>query len=64
MGEGGSVEGVCPAQLGRQQLAPCSPKLQPWRGPYLDGRHKGKVANENDAQLCGHVLHDGPALIA
>lgn len=39
------------------------PKLQTQR-PHLDGRHEGEVANEDDAQLCGHVLHDGPALAA
>ena len=39
------------------------PKLQT-RRPHLDGRHEGEVANEDDAQLCGHVLHDGPALAA
>lgn len=39
------------------------PKLQT-RRPHLDGRHEGEVANEDDAQLCGHVLHDGPALTA
>lgn len=33
-------------------------------GPYLDGGHQGEVANEDDAQLRGHVLHDGPALTA
>lgn len=33
-------------------------------GPYLDSGHESEVADENDAQLCGHVLHDGPALAA
>lgn len=33
-------------------------------GPHLDGGHKGEVADEDDAQLRGHVLHDGPALTA
>lgn len=30
---------------------------------YLDGRHQGEISNEDDAQLSGHVLHDGPALV-
>lgn len=31
---------------------------------YLDGRHQGEISDEDDAQLSGHVLHDGPALVA
>lgn len=30
---------------------------------YLDRWHKSKISNEDDAQLCGHVLHDRPTLI-
>lgn len=32
-------------------------------GRYLDGRHQGEISDEDDAQLSGHVLHDGPALV-
>lgn len=30
---------------------------------YLNGRDQGEVANENNAQFSGHVLHDRPAFI-
>lgn len=29
---------------------------------YLNGRDQGEVSNQDDDQLSGHVLHDGPAL--
>lgn len=32
-------------------------------GQYLDGRYQSEIPNEDDAQLSGHVLHDGPALV-
>lgn len=48
---------------GTQQLVPHSAKRGAL-GPYLDGGHESEIANEDDAQLCGHVLHDGPALAA
>lgn len=66
-GEGACVEKGAPCtelhSWGTGQLLLRSPE---WRalGPYLDGGHQGEVANEDDAQLCGHVLHDGPALAA
>lgn len=48
---------------GTQQLVPHSAKRGAW-APYLDGGHESEVANEDNAQLCGHILHDGPALAA
>lgn len=31
---------------------------------YLNGWDKGEVSNQDNPQLGGHVLHDGPALVA
>lgn len=33
------------------------------RWQYLDSWNQGKISNQDDAQLSGHVLHDRPALI-
>lgn len=48
---------------GEPTLVPHSAQRRASR-PYLDSGHESEVADENDAQLCGHVLHYGPALTA